>query len=285
MDIPIIIFHLGNLKYVHLCLKQAKKYNNNVILITDCPEVYSYTEATCINYKNYSTYIDSFDPLYKPFSTNNPQFEFICIIRWFVAYEYMKEHKIERAFICDSDVLIYENITEINNKYLKTYDFMLCSSPSLDVTGGQSIWNFNKLQEFVIFCFKFYQTQIPNIQKWHKNYDKLGGICDMTLLYYFSHKQTEFKGLQLPNFPTIDNDLTEIFNNEITFDLHLSTYGNHTHPNDYEINKKTQNKNIKYINDKPVCFNKRLKKNIKFVLLHFQGTNNKILKDFYLKTN
>ena len=160
---------------------------------------------------------------------------------------------------------------------------MLCSSFSRDVTGGQSIWNFNKLQEFTIFSFKFYKTQIPNIQKWHKNYDKLGGICDMTLLYYYVHNQTEFKGLQLPNFPTIDNDLTEIFNNEITFDVHLATHGNHLYPNDYEINTQTNNKNIKYVNNKPVCHNKRLNKDIKFVLLHFQGNNKRFMKDFYFK--
>ena len=35
-----------------------------------------------------------------------------------------------RAFICDSDILIYDNITEVNDKYLKQYPFMLCSSPS-----------------------------------------------------------------------------------------------------------------------------------------------------------
>ena len=28
MTLPIIIFHLGNREYVHLCLKHAKKYKN-----------------------------------------------------------------------------------------------------------------------------------------------------------------------------------------------------------------------------------------------------------------
>ena len=41
MDIPIIIYHLGYKDYVTCCLKQALKYNNNVILITDAVNEYS----------------------------------------------------------------------------------------------------------------------------------------------------------------------------------------------------------------------------------------------------
>ena len=284
MTLPIIIFHLGDREYVHLCLKQAKKYNNNIILLTDMPDVYKHTGANCVHFQKYASRISEFQKLYRHFSTNSYQLELICIIRWFVVYDYMKEFKIERAFICDSDVLIYDNIEKIDNEYLKSYDFMLCSSHSKDVTGGQSIWNFNRLQDFVIFCFKFYKQQMPNIEKWHKTYTAPGGICDMTLLYYYAHNQETFLGLQLPTFPTIDNDLTQIFDNTLTFDLHLATHGNHLYPEDYEVDNTTKNKKVKFIDNKPYCFNKRLNKDIKFILLHFQGKNKAIMKDYYLKT-
>lgn len=282
--LPIIIFHLGDREYVHLCLKQAKKYNNDVILLTDVPDVYKHTGATCVDFQKYANRINEFQKIYKHFSTNSYQLELICIIRWFVIYDYMKEFNIPRAFICDSDVLIYDNIANIDEKYLKSYDFMLCSSHSKDVTGGQSIWSFSNLQNFVIFCFKFYKEQLPNIEKWHKSYRAPGGICDMTLLYYYAHNQSIFQGLQLPTFPTIDNDLTQIFDDELTFDLHLATHGNHLYPEDYETDN-INNKKIKYINNQPYCFNKRLNKDIRFILLHFQGRNKTVMKDYYLKTN
>ena len=283
MTLPIIIFHLGDREYVHLCLKQAKKYNNNIILLTDVPDVYKHTGANCVHFQKYANRINEFQKLYKHFSTNSYQLELICIIRWFVVYDYMKEFKIERAFICDSDVLIYDNIEKIDNEYLKSYDYMLCSSHSKDLNGCHSIWNFNSLQDFVIFCFKFYKQQLPNIEKWHQSYKKPGGICDMTLLYYYAHNQETFVGLQLPTFPTIDNDLTQIFGNTLTFDLHLATHGNHLYPEDYETDN-SNNKKIKYIDNQPYCFNKRLNKDIKFILLHFQGKNKAIMKDYYLKT-
>lgn len=285
MSLPIIIFHLGDREYVHLCLRQAIRYNETVILITDCPTNYNHTGAKCVNYNKYSKYVNEFQKLYKHYSTNSAQLEFLCIVRWFVVYEYMKEQKIARAFLCDSDVLIYDNIEEINLKYLQGHEFMLSSSHSKDVNGCHSIWDFPKLQEFVIFSFIFYKTQIPNIERWHKTYTSPGGICDMTLLYYFAHKESIFQGLQLPHYPTIKNDLTEVFDNSITFDQHLATYGNHIYPEDYEVNLVTQNKNIKYIDEKPYCFNKRLNKDIRFIVLHFQGRNKSIMKEYYLKTN
>ena len=284
MDLPIIIFHLSYKEYAYLCLKKAKELNNTVILITDVPKEYENTGATCVDFKQYGSRINDFEKIYKHFSTNSYQLELICIIRWFVVYDYMKKNKITRAFICDSDVLIYENLTDIDNKYLKDHEFMLCSSHSKDVTGSASIWNFNILQEFVIFCFKFYNKQMQNIENWHRTYNSPGGICDMTLLYYFTHKEETFQGLQLPNFPTITNDLTNIFDNSITFDLHLATYGNHVYPEDYEVDEITKNKKIKIIGNKPCCFNKRLNKDINFVLLHFQGRNKSVMKDYYLKT-
>jgi hypothetical protein len=44
-----------------------------------------------------------------------------------------------------------------------------------------------------------------------------GGICDMTLLYYFANNGgSKFVGLRLPEYPYLNQD------------LHLGTYGNHT---------------------------------------------------------
>ena len=57
MDLHIIIFHLSYKEYACLCLKQAKKLNKSVILITDVPEEYEHTGATCVDFKNYGKFI------------------------------------------------------------------------------------------------------------------------------------------------------------------------------------------------------------------------------------
>lgn len=189
----------------------------------------------------------------------------------------MKENKIEKVFVCDSDTLIFDNISNYDFKE----DMYLCTSPSKNVSGHYSFFKIQKLEKFINFCFEFYNTQIPNILKWKNSYKEPGGICDMTLLYYFCHNVTEFVGLRLPEYPYFKNDLTKPINDDYTFDLQLSGQGNHTYPEDYEMNINIKNKNIKFINNIPYCYNKRLKKNIRFVSLHFQGKNKRIMKDYY----
>jgi hypothetical protein len=286
-DLPIIIYHLGNQEYVKIGLLQAIKNNKTVILITNTTE-FKDLPITVVDANKYSKYLTPLQKMYKHFSTNPPQLEFLCVYRWFVVYEYMKETGIKRAFLCDSDVLIYENLTEINNKFLHLYDYMLCSSDAKNVTGGQSVWNLSELEKFIMYSIRFYQTQIPNIEVWHKTYTDAGGVCDMTLLYYFAHrdKTDKFVGLQLPGYPMIENDLTQVFTtgeDKTTFDLHLLTQGNHPYPDDYETEPTSGNKNIKFKDGKPYCYNKRLGCDVRFILLHFQGRNKRIMKDVYLR--
>tara|TARA_Y100000389_G_scaffold192897_1_gene221044 strand:+ start:2231 stop:3097 length:867 start_codon:yes stop_codon:yes gene_type:complete len=287
MDIPIIVYHLGYRDYVPLCMKQALKNNDNVILITDNLEKYKEIKGlTLVDSNKYVEKINTFQKLYIHLSTNSRILELLCIIRWFVVHEYMNENNIERAFICDSDILIYDNITEVDDKYLKQYPFMLCSSPSKNLCGSHSIWNISELEKFVKFAFNYYENQEnrTNMIEWYSKNKSVGGICDMTLLYYFAHNESKFNGLRLPNYPSFKMELNQIFDNNFTFDLHMDSEGNHKYPEDWEMTERGS-KNIKYINNVPYCYNKRLKKDIRFALLHFQGRNKSIMGEYYNKIN
>jgi len=176
----IFIFHIGCQDYVRLCLNQCLKYGNNVILLNDNPNNFRdliSDKCNIVDYRNYFTNANIFQKMYKHFSTNNIQLEFICIIRWMCIYEYMKKHRIIRGFIMDSDVLVYDNIKEIDEKYLKDKELMLCSSSSKNLSGSASIFNFMKLREFIGFIFEFYSDEnIKLIENWWKNYKEPGGI-------------------------------------------------------------------------------------------------------------
>lgn len=276
--IPVIIFHIGNQQYLHDCVNVSSRYGNEIHLLNDNPNNFKNIENVIVdNYLQYASYADKFKSLYKHFSTNSVQLEFICIIRWFCICKYMEEKNIQKAFICDSDILIFDNISHVVDTYLHN-DMYLCSSGSKNVSGSQSVFTLSKLQEFINFTMTFYQTQISNMEKWKLTYDEPGGICDMTLLYYFAHNTSEFVGLRLPGFPYYENDLTVIFENDFTIDLHQGVSGNHLHPDDYEM--IDGHKNMKMIDGTPFCFNKRLGKDIRFVLLHFQGRNKKFMSNY-----
>lgn len=277
--IPCILFHIGNHPYVHLCLKQALYFNNDVHILTDIPSQFNYDGLTTVSFQNYSLRMNQFQPMYKHFSTNSYQLEFICIVRWMCIYEYMQQKGIKKAFIFDSDILLYSNISEIIKTHLHE-DMYLCTSVSKNVTGSASVFTLDKLEKFVQFTFQFYKTQIPNIINWKKNYTENGGICDMTLLYYFAHEKTEFVGLRLPNLPYFKNDLTTIFNDDFTFDLNVGVTGNQLYPNDYEM--KDSRKIITMDNKQSFCYNNRLNKRIRFVTLHFQGPHKRVMDKYFV---
>ena len=288
MKIPIIIFHIGKRDYVRYCLQSALYYENkDIILLHDDVNAYQDLPITVVDYKKYNQYDNVLKQLYVHLSPNSEQLEYICIQRWFCIYSYMRKHHIARAFICDSDVLLFDNISKINKKYLASFDYMLCSSPSNNITGGQSIWNIAHLNQFIQFVLHFYRSQRDTMIKWYSSSQDYGGICDMTLLYYFAHQCTTFQGLRLPHYPSIQHDLTQVYNNKFTFDLHIGTSGNQLHPNEYKMDGINTIKKISisdYHNKKvPVVYNNRLRKYIRFALLHFQGSNKKWMETYYHK--
>jgi hypothetical protein len=56
MSIPIIILHLGNQEYLNLCLKQASKYNDNIIHLNLEDNMFNIKNVKCVSYKSYSNY-------------------------------------------------------------------------------------------------------------------------------------------------------------------------------------------------------------------------------------
>ena len=192
-SIPIIIFHIGNQDYLRLSIKQAENYGNNVILIGD-----ENNEGFCKNHYNYKDYFNSeFDKIYKHVSPNNEAFEKICIQRWFIIKNLMKKLDIKKAFICDSDVLIYRNINDIMYSY-KEYIHFVSMNNKIPTNAAISIWSLNTLTKFTNFIDKFYNlNNWENILDYWSNYnDKLsGGISDMYLLYCFISNKT-FKDIK-----------------------------------------------------------------------------------------
>ena len=55
--IPVIIFHIGNQKYLHDCINSAIKHDNTVNILNDNPDNFQQSEKlTVCKYNEYSTY-------------------------------------------------------------------------------------------------------------------------------------------------------------------------------------------------------------------------------------
>ena len=118
MTIPLILIHTGFDDYLYYGIKHNKKFADNIILIGDNDNSIIKKHCSHYNYKDYFNYANEFIEIYQHFSTNHYWYELFCFTRWFVLYEFVTKHKIDKFFLIDSDVLLFENIQNIEQTYL-----------------------------------------------------------------------------------------------------------------------------------------------------------------------
>src|SRR4051812_33485586 len=108
-NIPIVFVHYGNSFYLELAIKQSLQFykKEEVILLGDKDNKYlsQYCTHKVSNYKS------SFKNIYKHYSTNGFDFEFVCFDRWFHLLELMKQNDLKWICYMDSDFMIYQNFS------------------------------------------------------------------------------------------------------------------------------------------------------------------------------
>ena len=280
---PVIIFHLGNQPYLRLAITQAKKWGNEVILIGDDPD----SGATFVKSESMdqTPALRSFHESYRHLSPNNEPFERICIARWFYIAEVMKREQIGRAFVCDSDVLIYENLSKlIDENFTEKPVYMTSTDTKYGVTAGQSIWTLEAIEHFTAWILRFYESQdwAALRQRWAR-YDadaKLsGGISDMLLLGLWLADRDHLEEFwpTLPPLPR-EQDLTNVFTRHgyeypCFFDnsIDITSPGWEAQPYENDTpNMGNEIKRVQWDRNTPVCFHETHGP-AKPVCLHFHG--------------
>ncbi len=94
---------------------------------------------------------------------------------------------------------------------------------------------------------------------------------DMTLLEYF-HYHSEFGG-----GPGRVGEMMQIIND--------TTYDHNINVSDQDFEMQNGVKHIKIIDEQPYIYSKKLKKDIKFNALHFQGPSKNLMKKIYEQCN
>jgi hypothetical protein len=311
MNITVIIFHLGNQEYLQKSIQQAIHFKNIVYLIGDDTnrEISNSSLFQHHHFNDLTTNTSSqqFLQNYKHVSPNNELFEKICILRWFAIHKLMEQEKIERAFICDSDVLIYANLEEtITKSPATTYAndlYVSTTTTKYGVTAGQSIWTLDKLGDFVKYIVNFYKNDTTAINSdWNyivRYWNNMnignktsGGISDMYLLRCYLSNKIGFANYKF-DFPKWDDtnintdafDLTKIQNGttfDNSIDLCDDIYDRHQWESitrEFNVaNMENKMKKIQWYNGIPYCVNIKNNTPIRFLSLHFHGCKELINK-------
>lgn len=283
-EIPIVIIHRGNSDYLKHVLWQAKQFNERVILLGDKS---NYTLAKSLNvqhyyFSDYSKSANYIGSIYTHLSPISYDFILFALQRWFFLEEFIKANGIPVVFHCDSDVMLYCNITK-EYKNFKENDIVLLNRRA----GMTSYWKSRHLTEFCTFLKNFYENKKAMqqlVQRFSPRDPSTWYHEDVPLTKMFvTCYQNKFK------IDAID----KIIDNAV-FDPSLLT------PDQWETGclsdtgylsyktkrillnnkRKIKVKDIRWIKRYPHCYNIKLKKLIRFKSLHFQGPVKELISKY-----
>lgn len=261
MSVPVIFIHNNRWEtWIPTVLRQAEKYNEQVILISDHQ---GYTDVV-----NYREGMDRFYRSYVNMSSNPLFFEGSAFCRWIILAEYMEKENIPVAFHLDTDVLIFANMsTEYANKY--------AGYPVTLVTGNCGASTFITKEcaiKFRDFLMSAYEDRNDTFTELKRVYDELqaqgldGGACDMYAwkLFIAQNKITYAEMTDVANKTTYDHTIRQ------------SMPGNY--------NMKDGIKDIQFLEDHmPYCVGEAGV--VQFKSLHFQGMTDSLIPEFYRRSN
>ena len=273
MNIPLIFIHQGYSDYLNYTLRQARFSNPDaeIILIGDeFNDKFDFVKHYRIS--DYPGNADSFAGVYRHMSFNSYDFELICFKRWFILEDFMIQRGLKGAFVFETDVMIYSDLTGMAEKLLNS------GNNGLAVTGESALsphvifWQVKTLSSFNQFLLDSYD--MPEVmekyqRKWthHVSNNLAGGICDMTALYLFNNQTAH---VQYQNLLEIDHDAV--------FDLNINISGNLT---DNEFVKIRGQKKILWHNNQPYGVTQSDNREIQFHALHLQGHAKLLLDKYY----
>jgi len=180
----IIFIHRGDSWYLPYALKQVKKSNPNanIVLLGDQSNLKYSNIVSHDLISNYFEKADAFSKIYKHFSTTGYQHELFCIQRWLVWLEYMKSKDIKSAILPDTDVLIFQDISEYYDQVEADFHFSKGST-------GYMGFVYTKFEYLVQIC-DFINSQylstdmLAELEQAYIDYVKkanIGGVSDITL--------------------------------------------------------------------------------------------------------
>lgn len=287
--IPVVYIHDGDQPYLRTALEQAKRYNDEVVLLG-----IGNKEMWSPWYPWVSERLTDFQAVYQHMNTNPESFEVACFYRWFALHDWMTEQGVERVFYCDTDVMLYCNVTEwaesVGNPDVSFQVPQHQPEYRWSASAHVSLWTAPALAIFCNFIMAEY-VQEKNLERlrekwaWHQETGTPGGICDMTILYIFWQAITDPDvGKQLFDLSFVNN--AQVIDGA-TFDHNINVAENYEEGEYWELTLPNPRKEIWRgsdigRSDAPFFLARGFPvEHIRANALHFQGAHAKALMEEY----
>jgi len=213
-----------------------------------------------------------FETFYTHMSGNHEALELYCFQLYFAARNLAWEKGWHKIFLIDSDVLLYCNVMEEERK-LGDYDLAIswCADQweyRWSACLHNSFWKMKTLIEMCNFLIETYHrselfAKLEEKWAWHQANGIPGGVCDMTLLWFFK------EGKKATNLSMDWDDA--VWDDNINQAENFDT-------NEYCI--KDGVKEIEWQGGLPYGYNLYSKYWVRFNSLHFQGQAKRLMAEY-----
>lgn len=275
MGIPLVIAHFGGgPNYLRLSLESAARFNDEVVLVGDGSNRglwRSHWNSDHADTRKFARFMAGHVKL----SDYPVSYETAFWKRPFMVEAWMKAEGVKELFLIDSDVISFADYSKEVAPLLPAD----CQATVMVTARNQEIdelwsslhfsyWTREALEDFTTFSINAYRDpnirpKLENKYQWHIHHRRPGGVCEMTLLYYWAAKNSE----------TVLN-LAKVIDNSVA-DLAVSSSTNYF---DDEYEMRGGFKRLVFRNGVPFGFNKVLNREVRFWCLHCQGEAKAVMR-------
>lgn len=284
MVVPLVMTHgPGGEDYLLYTLKQARQYNERVVLIGE-PEHQFLAASLGVEHHNWATFYTEargfFRKEYVQYSYYKPGYDKHVMAIFFFLKQFMEDMSVNVVASTDSDMMVYCNMTEEEAKLPKDY-LVACCIPEYqppfrwNASTETCFFTLEGVREMCNFLHQTYTTpeglaKIKSKWDWHIANNKPGGVCDLTLLWLFVESRNRDRIVNLtPVIATAENGT---FSHKISGDEN-SIQG--------EYRMAGRLKEIQWRDGIPYGYNLRLKSWVRFKDIHLQGGDKRLASSFY----
>lgn len=149
---------------------------------------------------------------YQHLSTNDSSFELFCMERFFVIKEFMKLNSIDKAFLVETDVLVFQNLNSFLslNGGINPNQTHLSERKCISL-GYVTLSYLEHYCDYIVSCYRDGEKFKKIEQAFHNYREKggMGGICDMTFCDYINN------GMYGSDQAYTSENISKIVNNNI----------------------------------------------------------------------
>lgn len=232
---PIVVYHFGRQNYFKSMVALLNRVGFIPIVISEGSllDKNSVKQLAIPKIDGNDSKWGHFMNVYEHMSTNRYQFELLCFKRWFDMHELMKISDYESFWHFDSDIVISPDFHAYKRQIEAYNATAFCTLEQNDnftmsSSAHVSFWRVKDLELFLDFLILVYKEHKHILlEKWnhHSHNNLLGGVCDMTLLYLWSHSKVSPQSSgQILNLNKLHNE-TWNFNDNININIKGKPFG------------------------------------------------------------